>query len=99
MAQNPRQVKLVFRIEPPGGTLESLYALFLLSKVDHIRNHTQAISDGAGYLAHGFWCQLSRMTLGVDSDVDEGKLNQISSLLVDMDDNLREGVQGQSAAA
>ena len=43
--------------------------------------------------------QLSRMTLGVDSDVDEGKLNQISSLLVDMDDNLREGVQGQSAAA
>jgi len=43
--------------------------------------------------------QLSRMAFGVDSDVDEGKLNQISSLLANLDDNLREAGQGQTAAA
>ena len=36
---------------------------------------------------------LSRLALGVNADVDEGKLHQISLKLAQLDDDLREGIQ------
>lgn len=38
----------------------------------------------------------SALATGIDKDVDEGTLNQLSSILADLHDDLREAVQGQT---
>ena len=40
---------------------------------------------------------LSRLAFGVDMDVDEGKLHQVSLALAKLDDDLREAVQSETA--